>query len=91
MLVFFALAYLRLPPEIPLFYSLPNSTDQVVSTWFIVIIPLISLMCIVANSFMSNKLKENYALVEDVTQIANIVIMVMSAYIFIKIIVLVAF
>ncbi len=91
MLIFFALGFLQLPPQVPLFYSLPNGTDQVVDTWLITIVPIVTLMCCMLNTFMAKKVLRGNMFIIDVNRIANVVLITMSTYIFVKIIVLVAF
>lgn len=91
MLMFFALGYLHLPPQIPLFYSLPNGNDQVVDTWIISVIPVLSLLCIMMNTYMVKKVLKNNAFIAEVSRVANVVMITMSTYIFVKIIVLVTF
>ena len=41
-----------LPPQIPLFYSLPTPSSQVVSIYYLAILPGIALLCVFLNSFV---------------------------------------
>lgn len=90
MLVFFALAYLRLPPQVPLLYSLPNGKEQIVDTWLLVIVPIISLLCIVSNRYIAARFIERSDFTDSLVQKSNIVVITVSTYIFVKIILLVA-
>lgn len=86
MVLLFAVGYLRLPPQIPLFYSLPNGTDQVVDVWLIVIVPIVSLLCLLLNTFLTTRLIERSEFLDNIARITNITIIIMTTYIFIKII-----
>jgi hypothetical protein len=90
MLIAFALSYLRLPPQIPLFYSLPNSTDQIVDMWMILVIPLMTLLTIILNMIVAKKLLDKNVFFEDIARAANVTVIVVTTYIFIKILLLVA-
>ena len=80
----------RMPPQIPLFYSLPLGKDQVADTWFIIMIPLISFICISVNNLVNKYIIDRNDFTDNVTDIANIVVIAICTYIFIKIIFLVA-
>lgn len=44
MLIILAVAWYRLPPEVPLLYSRPVGEAQIVSFWFLWLLPLASLL-----------------------------------------------
>jgi len=86
MLLLLAVGYVRLPPQIPLFYSLPNGTDQVVDTWLIILVPIVSLLCIILNTLITTRLIERSDFIDNIVRIVNITGIIMTTYIFIKII-----
>ncbi|KXK10081.1 MAG: hypothetical protein UZ22_OP11002000942 [Microgenomates bacterium OLB23] len=90
MAVFATIAYVRLPPQVPLFYSLPTGAEQIIDTWLLVTIPIASLVSITINYFLVKKFVEQDFFVERIVRFVNIAIIVVSTYIFIKIILLVA-
>ncbi len=46
----------QLPPQVPLFYSLPRSNDQLASPFFFLMIPVFSIFFFFANFFISSML-----------------------------------
>lgn len=54
------LAQIILPPEIPLFYGLPQTTVQLSSSFMIILPSLISIFITLINAFMSIKVDDNY-------------------------------
>ena len=78
-----------LPPQIPLYYSRPGSDQQIVQTYYVFLLPLISLIFITANKFFSASiLKEEFA--QIIAYIQSISIVLMTFYIFVKVILLVS-
>lgn len=53
MIIILTLKWSVLPPEIPLFYSLPWGQDQLAQNWQILLLPLGSLAIIFINTFLS--------------------------------------
>jgi len=78
--------YLRLPPQIPLFYSLPLGAEQIADTWFIALVPLVALICITMNSIIYNHLLEKNDFTSQMVKVSNYAIIMGAFYIFIKII-----
>lgn len=85
----FLLKLNTLPPQIPLYYSLPNSDQQIVNVYYIFLLPLITLIFITINYFFGYRIiKDDFA--RTVTYVQNISIIVLMFYIFVKILFLVA-
>lgn len=55
-----ALSIFLLPPEIPLFYGLPEGSDQLVKSWAITIPNLTSLTIMFMNSIFAMNTKDEY-------------------------------
>lgn len=79
-----------LPPEIPLFYSLPMGGSQIVPIWYIAIIPLSSFLLIMFNTIILKRSAGNESLGESIIYLANLSTIVLTTFIFIRIIFLVA-
>jgi len=79
-----------LPPEIPLFYSLPIGASQIVDIWYIIIIPITSLVIIMFNSLLLTRCAHGESLGKSIIYVANLSIIVLTLYIYLRIIVLVA-
>lgn len=85
-----AFRFNRLPPEIPLLYSLPASSSQVVDIWFVAVIPFMALLSIITNNYVSKKMFKEDVFVRRITYAANMTIIIFFTYIYIKIIILVS-
>ena len=81
--------FTRLPPEIPLLYSRPLSSDQIQDTLFIAVIPIVIVFFVLINSFLSRKLFSDSPFVQDMIYYTNIFVIVSFTYIFSKIVLLV--
>lgn len=79
----------KLPPQIPLFYSYPNASSQVVDVMYIALLPAISLIAVLINSFGLKRLFQGEELGQDIVYIANLIIIGGITYIFIRILLLV--
>lgn len=87
---FFALSFQRLPPRVPLFFSLPFGNDQIVLVQFIFLLPVLSFLSILFNNIVSRYILEDSEFVNNVTGVVNMTVVVTYAYIFIKILHLIA-
>lgn len=85
-LLLITITYSRLPPQIPLFYSLPAGNDQIADAWLIILIPAISCIFILCNNLVSRYLLDKNDFTDHITNVSNLVIIIASTYIFIKII-----
>ena len=78
-----------LPPQIPLYYSHAINDQQIVQTYYISLLPLLVLICLVLNTFFVSKILNN-DFSRKVAHTQNIFLIVMVFYIFVKIITLVS-
>ena len=85
-----AFKFTSLPPEIPLLYSLPGTSTQVVDVYWIAVIPIISFAFIVINHILARRVFKGDLFVRKVTYIANISIILFFTYIYIKIVFLIS-
>jgi len=60
MILLAAFSILLLPPEIPLYYGLPEGSDQLVRSWAIIIPNLTSLTIMFVNSIFAMNTKDEY-------------------------------
>lgn len=81
-----AIQFTKLPPEIPLLYSMPESSSQVVDTWMIGIIPILSFIFININNFIGKKVFKNEVFIRHIIYVTNILIIIVFTYIYVKII-----
>lgn len=84
-----ALTFLRLPPQIPLLYSIGNEEGQIVDLWIIATIPILSLFFVTVNYTLNRKWFADDELVRSTVRIANFIIVILFTIIFAKIILLV--
>jgi len=59
-IIFGLLAQLILPPEIPLYYGLPETPEQIAPSMFIVLPSLISIFITIINAAISTKIHDNF-------------------------------
>lgn len=89
MLAFFVIKINVLPPQVPLYYSLPGSDQQVVQVYYIFLLPIFSLLFISINSLLSSKfLTDEFP--RKITRYMNYFVIGIMFYIFIRIIALVS-
>lgn len=79
----------KLPPEIPLFYSLPIASSQIVDIWYISLLPITSLVLILFNSVLLGRFAHGESLGKSIIYVANMSTLVLTTYIYIRIILLV--
>jgi hypothetical protein len=89
MIVVFILFFNKLPPQIPLFYSLSDGEDAVVDTIFIFVLPVLSILLVTANSILKKKYFKENALLDHIFYYCNLLIIVSTTIIFLRIILLV--
>lgn len=78
-----------LPPLIPLFYGKPTGAEQLAPTWFIFIIPGISILITVTNLFVNKSAEDKF--IKKILAITSLVISLMATITVVKIIMLVGF
>lgn len=89
MFAFFVVKINVLPPQIPLYYSLPGSDQQVVQVYYIFLLPIFSLIFISINSFISAKvLIDEFP--KQIARYMNYFVIGIMFYFFIRIIALVS-
>ena len=85
----FAWRFHLLPPQIPLFYSLPSGEDQLVEWWMIFAIPIIMDAIVVLNSVLIHFIPFQEVFVRKMLRITTVVAVILCTYLFIRIIILV--
>lgn len=85
----FLLLLNKLPPEIPIFFSLSNSNNQIAPLIYIGILPVLTLFVLVLNYFLTLSLFQKNILLKQVFYYFNVICIVFQTYIFIKILFLV--
>ncbi len=78
-----------LPPEIPLFYSLPRSYDQLAKSIFILLLPALSIVFFCINFLLASLFYEKERLASIFLMITSIVISFLLFIAFLKIIFLI--
>jgi len=78
-----------LPPQIPLFYSFPRSTDQLASPWQILLLPFFSLMFFCLNFISASLLYPEEKLVCIFLVLIGLIVSLLFFTTFVKIIFLI--
>lgn len=88
MLAVFALRFTHLPPQIPLFYSMPWGEQQLADTWTILLLPFFLNLLFFANNFIYNRFFPENLFVRKIIDLLNLLLSASFTLIFIKIILL---
>lgn len=78
-----------LPPQIPLFFSLPTGEDQLTEWWMIFLIPLLINALFFLNTSIQNTLFANNTFTRSFIRYLNGALIVVGSFLFIRIILLV--
>lgn len=78
------------PPQIPLFYSLPVGEDQLVEWWMIFLIPILMNGLYILNTFIYHRYFHREVFEQSLLRYINITIIGVCTYLFIRIIFLVS-
>ncbi len=84
-----ALKFQKLPPQIPLFFSLPTGEDQLSEWWMIFLIPVLVNLLYFLNIFVRNSLFPNNTFVKSFIRYLNIAFIGVGTFLFIRIILLI--
>ena len=79
----------NLPPELPLFYSLPRSSDQLGTPFALLLLPMISLFLFALNLIFAALIYEKSKLASDILTIIGLIASLLLLMTYIKIIFLV--
>jgi len=79
----------KMPPQIPLFFSLPTGEDQLSEWWMIFLLPFLVNTLYFFNIFVGNTLFRNNPFVKSLIRYLNIIVICVGTYIYIRIILLV--
>ena len=86
----FAWKYSTLPPQIPLFYSLPWGEDQLGELWMIICLPLLMNLSVLLNNFIIKKYFMEQPIIKKILEYLNIFLIIAFVAVFLKIIFLVS-
>ena len=79
-----------IPPQIPLFYSLPVGEDQLVEWWMIFLIPILMNSLCIFNTFVYNTYFSRESFERSVLRFVNVTVIGICTYLFVHIIFLVS-
>jgi len=79
-----------IPPQIPLFYSLPIGEDQLVEWWMIFLIPVLMNILYILNSFIYHTYFQREDFERSLLYYVNMIVIGICTYLFIRIIFLVS-
>ena len=89
LILFFVLRFSSLPPQIPLFYSLPWGEDQLVDNWMILILPVTMNFLFFINYFFYSKYFQGNIFIKKIVDYLSLFTIISLSFIFIKIVLLV--
>lgn len=82
----FVLKFNNLPPQVPIFYSLPLGEDQLGDVWMIFILPFLMNFIFVFNNLINQRYFKENSLIKEIFFYLNLFIVVSFTFIFVKII-----
>ncbi len=74
-----------MPPELPLFYSLIEGEDTIVPSYFIFLLPILSLFIIGVNIFVYRRIFNHDLFVRKLLYYASVGAVIISTFVFLKI------
>lgn len=80
----------KLPPQIPLFYSLPDGDEQVVDLFYIFVLPIIAFVILLFNRFISHKYFSTSPFILAVIKIGSTILISLLMIIYLRIIFLIS-
>jgi hypothetical protein len=88
MAIVFVVSLPTLPPQLPLFYS-KTGDDQMADSWWIFLLPVLAVLFISLNKMILVKSFKENILVEKIIYYTNLIIMVITGFMFVRILLLV--
>lgn len=88
--IFFLLQVSALPPQIPLYYSRPTGEEQIVDTFYLGIIPLLSLALVALNGVIVKRVFSENEFVKHIIYYTTNIAIIIFAIIFLRILFLVS-
>ncbi len=85
----FLLRFSYLPPQVPLFYSMPWGEQQLADSWTILLLPLFLNLLFLFNNFICRRYFLGNSLVQKIFNVLNILLSVSLTLIFVRIILLI--
>lgn len=79
-----------LPPQIPLFYSLTEGNNTIVPTFYLSLLPLLSLLIVITNMLLYHRILNHDLFVRKLLYYASVTSIVVTTVIFLKIIFLIS-
>lgn len=79
-----------MPPEVPLFYSLIEGEDTITPSYYLFLLPIISLVIILVNIFVYRRIFTHDLFVRKVLYYSSVGAIVISTFVFLKILFLVS-
>lgn len=86
----FALAFTRLPPQIPLFYTSPWGEDRLADIWVIALIPIFMHLIFFLNNWIVKRFFRSDSFPAKLFHTANWATIFVSTFIFIRILIIVS-
>lgn len=85
----FVIKLQNLPPQLPLFYSQGDGEAQMADSYWIFLLPILSILLVIINTFIKNKFFKENLLVEKIIYYTNLGIIIFISLIFLKILLLI--
>lgn len=86
----FGLAFTRLPPQIPLFFTSPWGEDRLADFWFIALIPIFMHLVFFLNNWIVKRFFRTDSFPAKLFYTANWAVIIVATFIFIRILIIVS-
>jgi hypothetical protein len=78
-----------LPPLVPLFYGKPTGSEQLAPTWFLFVVPGISILITTIDLFVNSSIKDEF--IRKIMAVSSLIVSIMASVTVVKIVLLVGF
>jgi hypothetical protein len=89
LVVFFVFKSNHLPPQIPLYYSKTEGEEQIVDSFMIFLLPIVSFLFVFLNNYFLNKYFSENKFLQSIFYYINLFIIFLTSFIFITILLLI--
>lgn len=86
----FGLAFTRIPPQIPLFYTSPWGEDRLADFWLIGLIPFFMHVIFFFNNWLVKRFFRSDSFLAKLFHTTNWAVIIVSTFLFIRILIIVA-
>ncbi|MFS8158804.1 MAG: hypothetical protein ACMG6E_01065 [Candidatus Roizmanbacteria bacterium] len=89
MVLAFVIQYHKLPPQVPLFFSLPQGDGQIADLWMLIIFPILVLLLTGLHGIYTKTLLKSYPFLQEIIEYISPISSIVLTLIYLKIVFLI--